>query len=610
MSTQMTTCPRCNTPASNPNARNCSQCGYAFESYAPLHAGALVGGQYKIIKPIGRGGAGSIYLAEDTRTFNRRCVLKRLLTMHSPADRARFAAEVQTVTRLRHPNIAQVYAYFEEGTNAFIVMEYIAGADLEQKLSRTLDSGMFVPGRAYSLDQVLRDGIAVCSILEHLHSRNPPVVHCDIKPANLIRDSESHALFLVDFGAAAPSGSGENYGTPGYAAPEMYRGVRGPASDIYALAATLYHMLTDDDPCEHPHQFPKLQAQPPLIRELLMRALADKPEQRPSSTDMRLLLERCLTLPTTDVTLRTNDGQTITTINEFVQVTLNSWSWALNALTDGKIQRWLAENGLFQELQWLNQSRLTLQPEQVLHLLLRKLDPNLQATEVRVGTQKVELPASASAEAVPLWCVARNGVATIRVASAPTWVRHGPHQITLRPGEPQAFYLSVDPVSPVAVKQSASLTLEANIGTRSPQRLTVSVVTVAATSSQQAAPASIGSAGRMQSNPVIKYFNSFWALWSLLFCIPVLLLSTQLTNGAGIGAFAVGGTVGCVLAVLYSTDMLDMWLMIGLCMFGAMIVGTLVTLLAQGGFALTPVTLLTGAVSGIATGGLYIWIRS
>ncbi|GIV98441.1 MAG: hypothetical protein KatS3mg057_3098 [Herpetosiphonaceae bacterium] len=117
-------------------------------------------------------------------------------------------------------------------------MEYISGPDLEQGLTRIDTAGQVIQGSPQPLEQILRDGIELCRILEYLARQSPPIVHHDIKPANLIRDAESHEVFLVDFGSVARPVAGQQgitivYGTPGYAAPECYRGISDPRSDVY-----------------------------------------------------------------------------------------------------------------------------------------------------------------------------------------------------------------------------------------------------------------------------------------------------------------------------------------------------------------------------------------
>jgi serine/threonine protein kinase len=121
-------------------------------------------------------------------------------------------------------------------------------------------------------EEVVRHAIRVCRVLEYLAGRQTPVVHHDVKPANLIVDGTSGDVRLVDFGTArtrtrwATQARLEQgnvaFGTEGYAAPEQHQGESEPRSDIYGLAATVYHLLTDDDPGEHPFRFPRLDRLP------------------------------------------------------------------------------------------------------------------------------------------------------------------------------------------------------------------------------------------------------------------------------------------------------------------------------------------------------------
>jgi serine/threonine protein kinase len=193
-------------------------------------------------------------------------------------------------------------------------MEYIEGADLSHRLSRAdPQGGAQLAGQPYPLAEVLPWAVALCRTLEYLASKQPPVVHQDIKPANLLRDANSGQLYLVDFGAAraaAPTTPGQGttiFGTPGYAAPEQYRGESGPPSDVYALAATLYHLATDDDPADHPFVFPRMNRLG-NIGHVLRDALADDPALRPTAADLRRHIERLL-LPDSARTMGAPDGE-------------------------------------------------------------------------------------------------------------------------------------------------------------------------------------------------------------------------------------------------------------------------------------------------------------
>ncbi|NJM05530.1 serine/threonine protein kinase, partial [Candidatus Gracilibacteria bacterium] len=269
LTTSQRQCPVCHTPHQN-DACACDECGLIFGSYTPEAPGAIAGwhvvrqtiGGYHVLRTLSRSGMGTVFLASDSQTFDRPVVLKRIAVGNDADALARARSEAQALALLRHPAIPQVYSFFAEGAARYIVMEYIAGPTLEDRLSHfNALSGQVIAGEAYPLDEVLRWGEALATVLAYLAGQPEPLIHHDIKPANVVLDERSERLYLVDFGAARPARQTtrlESYGTPGYAAPEQYRGESEPRSDIYALAATLYHLATDDDPSAHPLVFSQL----------------------------------------------------------------------------------------------------------------------------------------------------------------------------------------------------------------------------------------------------------------------------------------------------------------------------------------------------------------
>jgi serine/threonine protein kinase len=316
-------CPRCGT-VNKADARYCASCGEKLEnenslanagpaSVGPtdvgltdvgltdvglLQPGQLVGeGIYRIIRLLGKGGMGAVYLAANTRAFDRPCVVKEIIEYYDPTDpearrRAieRFEAEARTLAALKHAGIPDIYAYFTESERNYLVMEYIEGPNLAQGLTRERD-GRTVQGGPQPVKDVIQYTVQVCEVLAYLEQQEPPVIHNDIKPANVILDKNTGRAVLVDFGTAktryAPHGAEQPghppgrpgsqqssiYGTIGYAAPELYEGKAEPRSDVFALAATAYHLLTDDDPRIHPFQFPKMDGIPDPPRQALVDAL-------------------------------------------------------------------------------------------------------------------------------------------------------------------------------------------------------------------------------------------------------------------------------------------------------------------------------------------------
>ncbi|HYF65781.1 MAG TPA: serine/threonine-protein kinase [Herpetosiphonaceae bacterium] len=539
-------CPSCQTPVSNAQARNCTRCGGNLHS--ELAIGSLVAGQYSIIKKVGHGGSGQIYLAEDTRTFNRRCVLKRTLLGNDPAAQRRFAAEAETLTRLRHPQVPQIYAFFNDTISVYIVMEYIAGRDLEQGLSQRQADGSLLPGTPRPAGQVIHDGVTVCSILEHLHTRTPPLVHCDIKPANLIRDAESNALFLVDFGAAAATGAGENFGTPGYAAPEMYQGKRMPASDIYALGATLYHLLTDDDPCEHPLKFPKLNTLPQVLRTIIEQTVARDPKDRPSATELRQALERCQQLPLAKPGF-SPPGGIPENATEFVAAARANWGYTVDALVDGLVEQWLRDHRHAREAIALNQLRPTTTPDLALEQLLRWLMPSLPPVELRFSHREIELSPQTGGYQ-QLHVTARGGMARVKLVSAPMWLQVAPPELILRPNTTAAFNLAFDPDRVPNFNRSGAVTLEARLGAGK-EKVTI--------------PVSIGDSGGQLQATRKRPIQLASLLIGLVGITVIGLMLALIFPGSEWYTLhlCAGAMVGIIMSWIFGEDWIDLTVMIG-----------------------------------------------
>lgn len=308
----MSSCPQCGAPA-HPQARFCTKCGTRLTAFAPeggdgtqlLAAGTpLQSGRYQIIGQLGQGGMGAVYLARDQELFGRLCVVKQMRPFFATQSERRkaeedFKREAEVLTRLNqpgHPRVPEVYGYFVEGVDQFLVMKHIEGENLERRMERLK--------RPLSETEVIRCALEVVDALVYLHSRKPePVMHRDIKPANIIIDPEDR-VWLVDFGLARAAVSGGARvmvaggktvaaGTPGYTPLEQWQMQPSPKSDIYALGATMHHLLTARDPRDSFASFPELDmellrsfAQLPPLREL-------RPELNPSLAN---LVTRCLDL--------------------------------------------------------------------------------------------------------------------------------------------------------------------------------------------------------------------------------------------------------------------------------------------------------------------------
>ena len=217
--------------------------------------GTVIADRYRVIQPLGDGGMKAVYLAEDLRFKARRCALAVMIDSFT-SDQARrqavlsFEREADMLVQLDHPAIPKVSDRFSEQDHHYFVMDYVAGQTLEAKLAAA--------GGRLSQSETINIALQICEALDYLHGRTPPVVYRDLKPANIIVTPEGRVK-LVDFGIARHfTRQGTTVGTIGYAAPEQYQGECEPRSDVYALGATLHHLLSGRDPARFPFDFPPL----------------------------------------------------------------------------------------------------------------------------------------------------------------------------------------------------------------------------------------------------------------------------------------------------------------------------------------------------------------
>ena len=241
-----------------------------------LPVNTLLAQRFLISQLLREGGMGAIYLATDLAA-GRVCVVKEMLDQFTnPQEREKaiqaFHREADMLEDLRHPQVPELYGHFTENDRHYLVMEYVDGQDLEALLEQH--------GQPFSEEEVVGWGIQVCEVLDYLHRRTPPVIYRDLKPANLMLAKDGRVM-MVDFGIARffnPIAVGTMIGTPGYAPPEQYQGLAEPRSDLYALAATMHHVLTGRDPRQAaPFHFPLVTSlRPdvsPALGTVLLRAL-------------------------------------------------------------------------------------------------------------------------------------------------------------------------------------------------------------------------------------------------------------------------------------------------------------------------------------------------
>jgi len=201
-------------------------------------------GPYRLEKLLGRGGMGAVYAGINETTGERAAVKVLAAHLADNSDfRERFTSEVETLKKLKHPNIVQLLAYGEEGEHLFYVMELVDGRSLQDELQS---------GRRYDWREVAKIGVDICRALKHAHDSG--VIHRDLKPANLLVDSHNQVK-LTDFGIAKLYGgtqitaAGGILGTADYMSPEQAEGKPVNArSDLYSLGSVLYALLSGRPP--------------------------------------------------------------------------------------------------------------------------------------------------------------------------------------------------------------------------------------------------------------------------------------------------------------------------------------------------------------------------
>jgi diguanylate cyclase (GGDEF)-like protein len=206
----------------------------------------LLGGTYRLLHEISRGGMGVVYRAEDLAL--ERPVAIKMLRPDLAEDQAlveSLRSEAALLARIQHPNLVQVYSFGQVGGDSYIVMELVEGEGLRLAIDRHR-----IEGDQFQISDALQMIDEIASALDALHDLG--IIHRDVKPENVIRDPFRNRSVLVDVGIARRFGQFvESAGTPGFVAPEVIRGEEAtPRSDLYGLAATAYATLTLADPWE------------------------------------------------------------------------------------------------------------------------------------------------------------------------------------------------------------------------------------------------------------------------------------------------------------------------------------------------------------------------
>ena len=296
----------------------------------PHQTNIILRERYKLTTVVGQGGMGNVYRAEDLRLPGRLCAIKEVqpdptATPEMQAQsQEQFLKEASVLARLDHPGLPKVSDFFSENGRDYLVMDYVPGQDLRQIL--TANNGPL------SEEQVLSWASQIMDALTYLHRRDPPVLHRDIKPAN-IKLTPDNRIKLVDFGLVkilVPDDARtitvvQGRGTALYTPLEQYGGDSGHTdirTDIYALGATLFHLLTNETPLDAKSRFlsPGKMLSPRALNdgvsrhvsEAILWALEMHPDERPYSIDaFRQVLEGKMARPV--------NGEVPTLIGTFFQ---------------------------------------------------------------------------------------------------------------------------------------------------------------------------------------------------------------------------------------------------------------------------------------------------
>lgn len=253
---------------------------FSATSFVPLEPGRkMLGGSVEIVRQLAFGGLSAIYLAQQN--MKNMVVVKEAVVPGDSNEETRkkaeehFQREAKFLMKLDHPHIAKVIAHFVEDGRDYILMEYIPGQDLRQMVKQH--------GPQTELS-VVEWSLRIVDILQYLHGQEPPVVHRDLTPDNLVLD-KSGELVLIDFGAAnqfVGTATGTLVGKQSYISPEQLRGKASTASDIYSFGGSMYFLLTGQDPTplasSHPMSvLPKMNGD---LDELVAEMTRFDPEQR------------------------------------------------------------------------------------------------------------------------------------------------------------------------------------------------------------------------------------------------------------------------------------------------------------------------------------------
>lgn len=248
-----------------------------------LEIGFIIDGKYRVLSEIGHGGMSVVYMAINEKA-NKTWAIKEVRkdgVVDFDAVKQGLIVETEMLKKLSHPHLPSIIDVIEEENTFLIVMDYIEGNPLSKSLAEY---------GAQPQEMVIDWAMQLCDVLGYLHSRKPPIIYRDMKPANVMLKPDGN-LMLIDFGTAREFkeknlADTTCLGTIGYAAPEQFggKGQTDARTDIYCLGTTLYHLVTGKDPCEPPYELlPIRQVNPNLsdgLQRIIQKCTQKNPEDR------------------------------------------------------------------------------------------------------------------------------------------------------------------------------------------------------------------------------------------------------------------------------------------------------------------------------------------
>lgn len=266
---------------------------FAATNFVPLKtASTLQSGRYEVRMQLASGGLSAVYLAKQMP--DSRVVLKESVLPPDTDDKTRakakelFEREGRLLARLSHPQIAKVMDFFVENGRDYIALEYIPGVSLRQ----------FIKSDSERDEQkIAKWAMQLADILVYLHELDPPIVHRDLTPDNLLARDDGK-IALIDFGVSnefISQATGTLVGKQAYISPEQFRGKAEPKSDIYSFGATLHFLLTGEDPVPLSQSRPQeLKAEVSgVMNDLVARCTDMDASKRPSASEVLAILENC-----------------------------------------------------------------------------------------------------------------------------------------------------------------------------------------------------------------------------------------------------------------------------------------------------------------------------